>query len=178
VTARGNFSGVTDQPEYREGDVLRRARLRPSRVPKLTIKAAAALAGFSAEQWGVIERGHTRSRDGQGPRPFRGPAWRVASMAAVLDLTGGEFAELAAAYPEAAEALKGSLSGPSEAERLIEGDDRLIEALMHARPDADVLEQMWRRRDGEGRLRPRGERVTMILSWIGDDEASPVSETG
>jgi hypothetical protein len=86
-----------------EGQLIR--QVRDLSIPKLTIRAAAALIGLSAEQWGYIERGYYPARDGNPPRPFSPPAVTLAKMAHVLDITP-ERLESEGQRPDAAKILR------------------------------------------------------------------------
>ncbi len=92
-----------DLPSTPEGRLIRRARERA--IPKLTIRAAAAKIGMSAEQWGYAERGYIPSRGGSPPREFHPPAATLARMASAMSVTPGEL-ESPGERPDAAEILR------------------------------------------------------------------------
>lgn len=73
-------------PPTAEGELIRQAR--DLAIPKLSIRAAAARAGISPEQWGNIERSYRYTRPGDPVRPFIGaPAATIAKMARVVGVT-------------------------------------------------------------------------------------------
>ncbi len=96
---------MTDDPPRptSEGELIR--RVRNLSIPKLTISAAAARVGLSAEQWGYVERGYYPARDGHPPRPFSPPAATLAKMAHTLRITP-ERLEYEGRRPDAAEMLR------------------------------------------------------------------------
>jgi hypothetical protein len=63
----------------REGGLIRHAR--ELAIPKLSIRAAAAKAGISPENWGHVERGYQSAGRGQEPRRVVPPAATLARMA-------------------------------------------------------------------------------------------------
>lgn len=93
-----------------EGHLIR--QVRSSSFRKVSIPAAAARIGMSAEQWGYIERGYYPARGGNPPRPFSAPAQTVAKMAHALQITP-ERLETEGQRPDAAEALREILSDES-----------------------------------------------------------------
>jgi hypothetical protein len=106
---------MTDDPPRPtpEGQMIR--RVRSLSIPKLTIPAAAARIGLSAEQWGYVERGYYPARDGNPPRPFSPPAATLAKMAHALRITP-ERLETEGQRPDAAEILAEILRQQHEAE--------------------------------------------------------------
>ena len=86
-----------------EGQLIR--RVRDLAIPKLSIRAAAARIGMSAEQWGYIERGYFPSRGGNAPQPFSPPAATLAKMAHALRINP-ERLESEGQRPDAAEILR------------------------------------------------------------------------
>lgn len=102
---------MTDDPPRPtpEGRLIR--QVRNLSIPKLTIPAAAARIGLSAEQWGYIERGYYPARDGNPPRPFSPPAVTLAKMAHALRITP-ERLESEGQRPDAAEMLREILRRP------------------------------------------------------------------
>ncbi len=86
-----------------EGKLIRGVRDRF--IPKLTIRAAAARIGLSAEQWGYIERGYYPGRSGNPPRAFSAPATTLAKMARALRIPP-ERLESEGQRPDAAEVLR------------------------------------------------------------------------
>lgn len=86
-----------------EGKLIR--QVRSLSIPKLSIPAAAARIGLSAEQWGYVERGYYPARDGNPPRPFSPPAATLAKMAHALRITP-ERLETEGQRPDAAENLR------------------------------------------------------------------------
>ena len=86
-----------------EGQLIR--RVRDLAIPKLSIRAAAARIGMSAEQWGYVERGYFPGRSGNPPRPFSPPAATLAKMAHALRITPGRL-EAEGQRPDAAEVLR------------------------------------------------------------------------
>jgi hypothetical protein len=84
---RGQVSPLTP-----EGKLIRRAR--ELAIPKLTIRAAAARIGISAEQWGYVERGYIPTRRGEQQRPFTPTAVNLAKMAASVGVTPRQLSEI------------------------------------------------------------------------------------
>jgi hypothetical protein len=100
----GGLNMVDDLPRPTpEGKLIR--RVRSLSIPKLSIPAAAARIGLSAEQWGYVERGYYPARDGNPPRPFSPPTATLAKMAHALRITP-ERLEAEGKRPDAAESLR------------------------------------------------------------------------
>ena len=157
---------TADTPSTPEGQLIRTARERA--VPRLTIAAAAQRTGISAEQWGTVERGHTRARPGSPTRRFSAPRMTVARMAAAVG--GVTPADLeACGRKDAADELRvmQAADRPADLEALF---GRLLRALADGRPSPQVLETLpmvWRLTDTEGNLRPVEDRVTIMIGLVG-----------
>lgn len=93
-----------------EGKLIR--QVRSLSIPKLSIPAAAARIGLSAEQWGYIERGYYPARGGNPARPFSAPAATVAKMAHALRITPEQL-DTEGQRPDAADDLREILRAQS-----------------------------------------------------------------
>lgn len=156
-----------------EGDLIRFAR--ESAVPSLTQRQAATKLsdafpeGLSAEQWGTIERGHTRARPGQPARLFTAPPRTVARMAATVGVTPEQLENLGQdRHLQAAAFLRQIQGRPAseDADKLI---GELFTALAAARPSPDViatLPRFWDLQDGQGGKRTMADRVSIIIQFV------------
>lgn len=86
----------------REGELIRLARMRAT--PRLSIRAAAAKAGISAETWGYVERGYQSLGQGKPVRVHIPPADTLAHMANVVGLSPERLEEIGRA--DAAKVLR------------------------------------------------------------------------
>ena len=90
-------------PSTPEGALIRRVRNRL--IPKLSIPAAAARIGISAEHWGNVERGHKSQKAGEPPRRVDADAVLLAKMAATVGVTA-DLMETEGRRPDAAEEMR------------------------------------------------------------------------
>lgn len=156
--SRGTVAHVTTQPATPEGLLLRDART----LAGLTARQAAEAIGLSLKQWGEAERGTS------GGREFHPPDRTLALMAGSLGITAGQLT--AAGRADAARIL-GTLPDPVAAHGApdLADTDALIEEFIarSAGAERDTLEYLWLRLlDGDGRLKPRAERVRAVLGWV------------
>lgn len=157
----------TEEPRRPEGRLIRAARRRAA----LSIAAAAArtAAGdrpaLGPDQWANNERGYSSKAKGRDVVP---PAWTLARMAEAVGTTPEELEE-AGRGDAAAELRKNVQARPAGSEVPDEGADRLI-AMLVSEPVPDhhrkVLEFLWEDMDGEGRLKPRADRIASMITWI------------
>lgn len=125
-----------------EGELIR--RVRNLSIPKLSIPAAAARIGLSAEQWGYVERGYYPARDGNPPRPFSPPAATLAKMAGALRISPDRL-ESEGQRPDAAKILREILCGEPQPAAKDGGEpDLSLIAKRTGRPasDIEILERL------------------------------------
>jgi transcriptional regulator with XRE-family HTH domain len=164
---------TNSKPTTTEGDLLRERR----ELLGLTVEQACEGTPLGRNKWGDVERGRTRARKGLPAAVWHAPAPVVAIMAARLgvlpaELTQADRADAArilereAAHPTPVRAVPTAHALGQDVVALVL--DKLFAALIRDRPDSEVLEFLWRDIDGEGNLRPIGERMQSVVDWLDD----------
>ena len=164
---------MTIAPEPRptpEGRLIR--HVRNLSIPKLTIPAAAARIGLSAEQWGYIERSYYPARDGNPPRPFSPPAATLAKMAYALRIAP-ERLESEGQRPDAAEILREILRQEGGAAAAPEPPPYRPRATAEMEPAMEKLRAGFEIRALSARREHPGERLTGEMVFLPDADMPP-----